>query len=97
MTDRLPLPPDGSPQQGPPIGGPPPASHLVWAILTTVFCCQPFGIVSIVRAAKVTSLWSAGQYAEAQRCADDAKKWALISGIVYCVAIGVLALVAALG
>ena len=24
-------------------------NHLVWAILSTLFCCLPFGIVSIVK------------------------------------------------
>ena len=28
-------------------------NNLVWAILTTLFCCLPLGIVSIVHAAKV--------------------------------------------
>ena len=29
--------------------GPPPDNNLVWAILVTVFCCLPLGIVSIVK------------------------------------------------
>ena len=38
-----------------PVAGPPPyvPNHLVWAILVTIFCCLPFGIVSIVYAAQV--------------------------------------------
>ena len=28
-------------------------NNMVWAILTTLFCCLPFGIVSIVYAAQV--------------------------------------------
>lgn len=61
---------------------PKPSSHLVWAILTTLFCCLPFGIVSIVQAAKVDSLWTAGDYAGAQAASDRAKKWAIISACV---------------
>ena len=30
-----------------------PESYLVWAILSTVCCCLPFGVVSIVYASKV--------------------------------------------
>jgi hypothetical protein len=30
-------------------------NHLVWAILTTIFCCLPFGIVAIVYAAQVNT------------------------------------------
>ena len=59
-----------------------PDSYLVWAILSTVCCCLPFGIVSIVYAAKVDGLYRAGQYDEAQRASDDAKKWAIISVVV---------------
>lgn len=58
---------------------PPPENHLVWGILTTIFCCLPFGIVSIVKASQVSSLWAAGQFQEAQESADQAKKWAIWS------------------
>lgn len=36
-----------------------PGNNLVWGILATVFCCLPFGIVSIVKASKVNALWPA--------------------------------------
>lgn len=57
----------------------PPSNHLVMAILTTIFCCLPFGIVSIVKAAQVNNLWSSGQYDAARKSANDAKKWWMIS------------------
>ena len=59
-----------------------PDNHLVWAILCTVLCCLPFGIVSLVYSNKVSGLWSQGRWAEAQAAADDAKKWAIIGAIV---------------
>ena len=59
-----------------------PDNYLVWAILTTVLCCLPLGIVSIVYSTKVSGLWSQGRYAEAQAAADSAKKWAIIAAIV---------------
>lgn len=62
--------------------GPPPSNYLVWAILTTILCCLPFGIVSIVQATKVNGLWAQGQTAAAQEAADAAKKWAIIAAIV---------------
>ncbi len=62
--------------------GPPPSNNLVWAILTTILCCLPFGIVSIVQATKVNGLWAQGQTAAAQEAADAAKKWAIIGAIV---------------
>jgi len=62
--------------------GPPPENHLVWAILTTVLCCLPLGIVSIIKSSQVSSLWAQGQYDAAHKSAEDAKKWAMWSAIV---------------
>jgi hypothetical protein len=59
-----------------------PDNYLVWAILCTVLCCLPLGIVSIVYSTKVSGLWNQGRYAEAQAAANNAKKWAIISAIV---------------
>jgi len=55
-----------------------PENNLVLAIFTTVCCCLPIGIYAIIRASKVNSLYAAQQYEEAQKAADDAKKWSLI-------------------
>jgi hypothetical protein len=88
---NYPPPPPGNyypPPQGP--GGPggptgQPDSNLVWGILVTVLCCLPLGIVSIVKATQVSGLWGQGRYAEAQKAADDAKKfamWGAIAGVV---------------
>jgi hypothetical protein len=54
-------------------------NYLVQAILTTVFCCLPFGIVSIVYAAQVNSKQAAGDLAGALDCSRKAKMWMLIS------------------
>lgn len=56
-----------------------PDNYMVWAILSTVLCCVPLGIVSIVYAGKVNSLWNQGDYAQAKDAADKAKTWALIA------------------
>ncbi|KFN45557.1 hypothetical protein N787_12760 [Arenimonas metalli CF5-1] len=64
---------------------PPPAprpyvpNHLVWAILATLFCCLPGGIVAIVYAARVDGKVSAGDIAGARSDSDNAKLWSLIS------------------
>ena len=55
------------------------SNNLVWAILSTLFCCLPLGIVSIVHAAKVNGLLAAGDIAGARDAADKAKKWAIWS------------------
>jgi hypothetical protein len=51
----------------------------VWAILSTVLCCLPLGIASIVFAAQVDSKWSAGDYAGARESSQKAKMFAIIS------------------
>lgn len=58
---------------------PPPDSYLALAILSTVLCCLPFGIVSIVYASKVNSLYAAQQYEAAEAASKSAKKWGFIS------------------
>jgi len=72
---------------------PPPPNHLVWAVLSTVFCCLPFGVVSIVFAARVNSRWAAGDVAGARDAARKAQLWAIgaavaffVTGMVYVLA-----------
>lgn len=57
----------------------PPPNYLVWAILTTILCCLPFGIVSIVFAAQVNTKWAAGDYDGALQSSKSAKNWAWVS------------------
>lgn len=58
-----------------------PDNYLVWAILSTVFCCLPLGIVAIVKASKVDALWAQGLQEEAIETANDAKKWSIIGAV----------------
>lgn len=76
---QAPPPPSGLPHGTPVPGGQQPPSNLAWAILSTLFCCLPLGIVSIVKASRVSSLWSSGRFADAEQASADARKWALIS------------------
>lgn len=59
--------------------GTPPDNNLVWAILSTVLCCLPLGIVSIIKSTSVNTLWAQGQYDAARQAAADAKKFAIWS------------------
>ena len=68
-------------------GGQPPANNLVWAILTTIFCCLPLGVASIVFAAQVNGKWAAGDYAGAQDSAKKARQFAMWSAIAAAVAL----------
>ncbi|WP_375002111.1 CD225/dispanin family protein [Aeromicrobium sp. CTD01-1L150] len=68
----------------------PPPNHLAWAILSTIFCCLPLGIVSIVFAAQVNDKWHAGDVAGAQEASGKARQfalWGTIIGAVLIVAV----------
>ena len=62
--------------------GPQPPTYLVGAILSTLFCCLPAGIVSIVYAAQVSSKWNAGDYYGAQDASKKARTWMIVSIVV---------------
>jgi Interferon-induced transmembrane protein/GYF domain 2/Prokaryotic RING finger family 1 len=70
---------------------PPPAqpeSHLTGAILCSLFCCIPFGIVAIVYASQVGGKFRRGDYAGAQEASRKASSWiktAIIAGLVVAV------------
>jgi hypothetical protein len=82
---------------------PPPyvPNYLVQAILVTLFCCLPFGIVAIVFAAQVNGKLAAGDHAGAVQTSNQAKMWCWISfgiGLVVVVAyVGFMLLVALAG
>ena len=54
-------------------------NYLVQAILVTIFCCLPAGIVAIVFAAQVNGRVRSGDLADAQRLSGNAKTWCWIS------------------
>lgn len=78
-------------------GGNPPQNYLVWAILTTLLCCTPFGIVSIVFAAKVNNRWVSGDQAGAHDASRKAKTWAIVSACSGLVVVVIWALIAVAG
>lgn len=54
-------------------------NYLAGAILVTLFCCLPFGIVAIVYAAQANSAAKRGSYNEAMESARKAKFWTWLS------------------
>lgn len=82
-------------QQTPPM--PPPFEHeydipprpktwLIESILATLFCCLPVGIVGIINAVRVNSLYDQTLYEKSQHASAKAKRWTLIAlgiGIIY--------------
>ena len=73
--------PGYGPQQPYGVQPPMPDTYMVWAVLVTVFCCLPFGIVSIVKASQVSSLYYQGNYAEARAASRAARNWAIASAV----------------
>ncbi len=76
----------GGAEKDPPLGGestapPHVPNYLVQAILVTIFCCLPFGIVSIVFAAQVNGHVAAGDIPNARRASNLAKTWAWVAFI----------------
>ena len=71
----------------PPLGAPgnygnfPPNvdNHMAFAIFSTICCCIPAGIYSIVLASKVKPLVTMGDYNGALKAAEQAKEWCWIS------------------
>lgn len=53
------------------------SSHMVEAILVTLFCCLPFGIVSIIYASKVNARLAMGDVEGAKAASRSANRWLL--------------------
>lgn len=54
-------------------------NYLVHAIVVTVLCCLPFGIVAIVYAAQVNGKLAAGDYGGALEASSKARTWCWVS------------------
>lgn len=93
----------GQPQWQPPYGGggygggQSVPNHLVWAILTTLFCCLPLGVVSIVYSTQVGTKQAQGDYQGAVAASNKAKNWAIASAVSSVVLIALLAAFGLLG
>jgi hypothetical protein len=56
-------------------------NYLWQSIVVTVLCCLPFGVVSIIHAAKVDSLLAQGDIVGANAASQSAKKWAIAGAV----------------
>ena len=54
-------------------------NHLVKAILVTLFCCLPFGIVAIVFASQVDGKVANGDLNGARQASDNSNFWSNLS------------------
>lgn len=66
---------------GPSAPMPPPKNYLIEAIISTICCCIPLGIASIVYASKVDRLAATGDYRGATEAAAKAKQYAILAVI----------------
>ena len=71
--------------QQPDAPGPCPPTNLVWAIISTICCCLPAGIVAIIYSVKVTNKYNMGDFKGAERASETSAWWciaAIVLGII---------------
>lgn len=61
-----------------------PKTYLVEALVVTICCCLPFGVVALVKSLQVNSFYHSGQYNAAVLASQDARKWSIIGLILGC-------------
>lgn len=71
--------PQGNQASAPAERKPMPKSYLLWAILATIFCCMPAGIVAIVFSTQVSSRYFVGDEAGAEKASNRAQIWIIAS------------------
>ena len=59
-----------------------PNNYLALAIISTILCCLPLGIVSIIYSTKVNSAYDLGNFDEAEKNSKNAKTWGIASIVV---------------
>ena len=59
-----------------------PNNYLVHSILATLFCCWPLGVVAIIQASKVNTLYAEGDFEGAQKASKSAKTWTIWSAAI---------------
>ncbi len=65
----------------PPAGAPKGSTYLIWSILSTLFCCLPFGVAGIIFAAKIDALVAQGDIMGAEEAAKKAKLFTIIAAV----------------
>ncbi|OLA84751.1 MAG: hypothetical protein BHW65_05525 [Verrucomicrobia bacterium CAG:312_58_20] len=56
-----------------------PKNHLALAVLTTLFCCMPFGIISLVYAVQVNISSNSGNFEMAEFSSEKALFWGMVA------------------
>lgn len=69
-------------QHGAPDQPPMPSTYLVWAIVMTILCCLPAGIVAIIFASQVSARYYTGDYEGAMQASRRAQIWIIVSFVL---------------
>ena len=62
-----------------------PPTNLVWAIISTILCCLPLGVIAIIYSVKVTQKYQQGDFEGAKHYSEVSAWWCIgtiIGGIV---------------
>lgn len=59
-----------------------PSTYLVWAVIMTVICCLPAGIVAIIFSCQVSSKFYAGDFNGALKASERAQIWIIVSFVL---------------
>lgn len=59
-----------------------PNSYLAWAVVMTVLCCLPAGVVAIIFSSQVNSKYYAGDYEGARQASERAQIWIIVSFVL---------------
>lgn len=79
------------------VQGTPPPNYLAWAILSTLLCCLPLGVASIVYSSQVNSKWAMGDVAGALDASAKARQFAIWSAIAWAIVLVLVIVVWVLG
>lgn len=88
--------PPGPAAAGPTVSLPPVPNHLVWAILSTLLCCWPMGVVAIVYSVQVERRRAEGNLQGALAASRSARLWALWSCLSIVLVVAVVFVLAAI-
>ena len=61
---------------------PKPPNYLALAIISTIICCLPLGVVSIIFSTQVNSKYVAGDYEGALKASKNAKLFWILAAVV---------------
>lgn len=59
-----------------------PPTYLVWAVLSTLCCCFPLGVVAIIYGSNVQSKFYSGDYEGAVKYSERAALWVILSFVI---------------